>query len=96
MSYTPYSCWPIFVTLYNLSPEMYMTTPYLFLTCIIPGSRNPKNAIDVYLQPLIDKLKLLWHVRVLTYDISTRQNFYMRAALMWTINDFPTFRMLSG
>ncbi|KAM3238492.1 hypothetical protein P3L10_013524 [Capsicum annuum] len=51
---TPYSCWPIFITPYNLPSEMCMTCPYIFLSCIIPSPRNPKSLIDVYLQPLID------------------------------------------
>ncbi|WMV54577.1 hypothetical protein MTR67_047962 [Solanum verrucosum] len=58
--------------------------------------RNPKSLIDVYLQPLIDELKQLWIEGVLIYDISTKQNFVMRASLMWTINDFPAYRMLSS
>ncbi|XP_024634536.1 uncharacterized protein [Medicago truncatula] len=33
----PYSCWPIIVTPYNLPPEMCMTKPYMFLSCIVPG-----------------------------------------------------------
>jgi len=33
---------------------------------------------------------------VLTYDISKKQNFMMKVALMWTINDFPAYGMLSG
>ncbi|XP_060186702.1 uncharacterized protein LOC132616120 [Lycium barbarum] len=94
VSAAPYSCWPVFVTPYNLPPEMCMTSPYLFLTCIVPGPRNPKSLIDVYLQPLIHELQALWHEGVLTYDISTKQNFNMRAALMWTIND--AYGMLSG
>ena len=52
----PYSCWPVFIAPYNLSPEMCMTGPYIFLSCIIPGPHNPKSLIDVYLQPLIDEL----------------------------------------
>ena len=32
----------------------------------------------------------------LTYDISMKHNFVMRAALMWTINDFPAYGMVSG
>ncbi|XP_019240825.1 PREDICTED: uncharacterized protein LOC109220814 [Nicotiana attenuata] len=96
VSAAPYSCWPVFVTPYNLPPELCMTSPYLFLTCIVPGPRNPKSLIDVYMQPLIDELKLLWHEGVETYDISTKQNFRLRAALMWTINDFPAYGMLSG
>ncbi|XP_031111768.1 uncharacterized protein LOC116015735 [Ipomoea triloba] len=92
----PYSCWPVMVVPYNLPPSMCMTTPYTFLTCIIPGPKNPKANIDVYLQPLIDELQLLWEIGVLTYDASLKQNFMMRAALMWTINDFPAYGMLSG
>jgi len=60
------------------------------------GPTNPTKKIDVYLQPLIDDLQKLWSEGVMTYDISTRENFVMRACLMWTINDFPTYAMLSG
>ena len=56
-SSTPYSCWPIIVTPYNLSPEMYMTKPYLFLSYVVPSPFNPTVGIDVFLQPLIDDLK---------------------------------------
>ncbi|XP_019246481.1 PREDICTED: uncharacterized protein LOC109226136 [Nicotiana attenuata] len=58
--------------------------------------RNPKSLIDVYLQPLIDELQLLWHQGVETYYISTKQNFRLHAALMWTINNFPAYGMLFG
>ena len=78
----PYSMWPIVVTPYNLPPDVCMTTPYMFLTCIIPGPTNPKNRIDVYLQPLIDELKILWDVRVDTFDVSCWKTFRLHAALM--------------
>ncbi|XP_075074775.1 uncharacterized protein LOC142162330 [Nicotiana tabacum] len=55
VSAAPYSCWPVFVTPYNLPPEL----------CVE------------------------------TYDISTKQNFRLHAALMRTINDFPAYGMLS-
>ncbi|XP_027187904.2 uncharacterized protein [Cicer arietinum] len=95
-SATPYSCWPVIVTPYNLPPELCMMTPYMFLSLIIPGPHSPKGKIDVYLQPLIDELQQLWNDGVVTYDASKRQNFQLRAALMWTINDFPAYGMLSG
>ncbi|XP_012841495.1 PREDICTED: uncharacterized protein LOC105961778 [Erythranthe guttata] len=92
----PYSCWPVIITPYNLPPGMCMKTPYMFLTLVIPGPKSPGKNIDLYLQPLIDELKELWDVRVETYDSFRKQNFLMRAALMWTINDFPAYGMLSG
>ncbi|XP_028753509.1 uncharacterized protein LOC114713090 [Neltuma alba] len=91
-----YSCWPVIITPYNLPPELCMTREYMFLTLIVPGPNNPKGKIDVYLQPLVDELKLLWDEGVSTYDASLKQNFCMRAALLWTINDFPAYSMLSG
>jgi len=55
----PYSCWPIIVTPYNLPLEMCMTKSYMFFVCVVPGPYNPKAAIDVFLEPLIDDLKRL-------------------------------------
>ncbi|XP_038687458.1 uncharacterized protein LOC119986835 [Tripterygium wilfordii] len=91
-----YSCWPVILTPYNLPPGMCMKREFMFLTVIIPGPQNPKSRIDVYLQPLIDELKLLWCEGVITYDVAMKENFIMRAALMWTVNDFPAYGMLSG
>ena len=91
----PYSCWPVIVTPYNLPSKLCMPTPFMFLTLIIPGPHSPKGKIDVYLQPLIDELKQLW-TGVLTYDILKKENFIMKAALMWTISDFSAYGMLSG
>jgi len=91
----PYSCWPVIVTPYNLPSKLCMPTPFMFLTLIIPGPHSPKGKIDVYLQPFIDELKQLW-TGVLTYDILKKENFIMKATLMWTISDFPAYGMLSG
>ncbi|XP_058784647.1 uncharacterized protein LOC131659476 [Vicia villosa] len=91
-----YSCWPVIVTPYNLPPWMCMRREFLFLTIIIPGPSNPKNKIDVCLQPLIDDLKVLWNDGVMTYDVSLQQFFFMKACLIWTINYFPAYGMLSG
>ena len=75
---------------------MCMKDEYMFLTVIVPGPRNPKEKLDVFLQPLIAELKDLWDVGVQTYDSFSKQNFQMRASLLWTISDFPAYSMLSG
>jgi hypothetical protein len=66
------------------------------LSLLIPGPLSPGNNIDVYLQPLIEELNVLWSLGVETYDASRNQTFQMRAALLWTISDFPGYAMLSG
>ena len=91
-----YSCWPVMVTPLNLPPNMCMKEESIFLSCIVPGRSNPKQRIDVYLQPLIAELKQLWDDGVETFDVSKKQNFIMRVALMWTIGDFPAYSMMSG
>ncbi|KAL6313164.1 hypothetical protein AAG906_016741 [Vitis piasezkii] len=91
-----YSMWPVVLIPYNLPPWMCMKQTFFMLSLLIPGPTAPGNDIDIYLQPLIDELNDLWEVGVETYDASTKQNFCMRAAILWTINDFPAYANLSG
>ena len=84
------------MTVYNLSPRICMMSKFMFLSMVIPSPSSPGQNIDVCLRPLIDELTQLWSSRALTYDISRKQNFVMRTALMWTINDFPAYGMVFG
>ena len=51
-----------------------MRPEFMFLSTVIPGPSSPGWNIDVCLRLLIDG--------ALTYDISRKQNFLMRAAVM--------------
>ena len=64
------------------------------MSLLIPGPKSPGKDIDVYLQPLIDELNE-W-VGVRAYDAYKKERFTLRAAILWTINDFPAYGMLSG
>ena len=66
------------------------------LLLLISGPKGPESDIDVYLQPLIDDLNELWDMGIKTYDAFLRQNFQLHVALIWTINDFSAYGMLSG
>ena len=44
----------------------------MFLTVLVPGPSNPKEKIDVFLQPLVAELKMLWETGVVAYDISMK------------------------
>ncbi|KAL0322051.1 UNVERIFIED_CONTAM: hypothetical protein Scaly_2501500 [Sesamum calycinum] len=91
-----YLCWPVIITPYNLPPSMCMSSEYMFSTIVIPSPSNSKRLIDVYFEPLIEELLQLWHVGVRTYDHAIDRDFIVRAALMWTVNDLPTFGMAFG
>ena len=75
---TPYSCWLVFVTPYNLPPSLCMKRQNLFLPLLIPGPMSLGQNLDVYLRPLIDELKILWDDGVLTYNAHKKQNFNMK------------------
>lgn len=93
---TTHSTWPVILIPYNLPPWMCMKQPFFIMSLLIPGPSSPGNNIDVYMRPLIDELNQLWADGAETYDAYSKQNFKMRAALLWTINDFPAYANLSG
>ncbi|CAL8174093.1 unnamed protein product [Prunus armeniaca] len=91
-----YSCWPVILVTYNLPPWLCMKRKFMMLTLLISGPKQPRNDIDVYLEPLIDDLKSLWDEIRGLYDAYNGEYFTLRATLMWTINDFPAYGNLSG
>ncbi|KAI5334513.1 hypothetical protein L3X38_024646 [Prunus dulcis] len=91
-----YSCWPVILVTYNLPPWLCMKRKFMMLTLLISGPKQPGNDIDVYLEPLIDDLKSLWVGIRGVYDAHNGEYFTLKAALMWTINDFPAYGNLSG
>ncbi|WCJ40469.1 hypothetical protein M5689_021385 [Euphorbia peplus] len=91
-----HSIWPVILIPYNLPPWLCMKQSNLIVSMIIPGPHSPGMGIDVFLQPLIAELKELWYDGVETYDAHSKQNFSLRAAIIWTINDFPAYADLSG
>ncbi|BFG30193.1 hypothetical protein CerSpe_164670 [Prunus speciosa] len=91
-----YSCWPVMLVTYNLPPWLCMKRKFMMLTLLISGPKQPENDIDVYLEPLIDDLKSLWDGIRGVYDAHIGEYFTLRAALLWTINDFPAYGNLSG
>ncbi|KAL8156659.1 hypothetical protein AgCh_001665 [Apium graveolens] len=73
-----------------------MKRKYIMLTLLIPGPKEAGNNIDVYLQPLIEDLKLLWDQGEKMYDTYSQIYFNLRAMILCTISDFPGYGNLSG
>ncbi|KAL4570931.1 hypothetical protein LXL04_026596 [Taraxacum kok-saghyz] len=92
----PYSCWPVFLSVYNLPAWMCLKEPYVQLSMIIPGKKSPSQNLDVFLRPLIDELKMLFADGVVTYDASRKCNFTMKAMLLWTVERFGPPPTLTG
>ena len=54
------SIWNVVRIPYNLPPWFCMKQEKFHFSIIIPGPKGPGDAIDTYLQPLIEELKKLW------------------------------------
>lgn len=91
-----HNTWPVIVIPYNLPPWVCMKQTNFMLSLLISSTKAPGDKMDVYLKPLIEELKELWEQGVEMFDASKKETFVMRAALLWTINDFPTYSTLSG
>ena len=91
----PYSCWPVFVVPYNLPPEMCTRKSNIILALVIPGREHPGKNFNVYMEPLVDELLGLWEKGSLTYDCYRKENFTMKAIVLWTIHDFPRYGLVA-
>lgn len=68
----------------------------MILSMLIPGRKGRGDTVEIYLQPLIEELNVLWETSVETFDVATKKHFQLCATLLWTINNFPAYGMLSG
>jgi hypothetical protein len=57
---TTYSCWPVFMMLYNLPPNKCLKEGFIFLAFVIPGPKEPKKQMNIFLCSLMEELKELW------------------------------------
>ncbi|GJX76400.1 putative transposase-associated domain-containing protein [Tanacetum coccineum] len=89
-----HSVCPVLTVIYNLPPWLCMKRKFIMLSVLISG--YPGNDIDVFLEPLVDDLHTLFETGVDTYDVSTKDNFNLRAVVLWTINDYPALGTLCG
>jgi hypothetical protein len=58
----------------------------MFLALVIVGPKDPCMKINVFMQPLIEELKVLWQ-GVEAYDSDINCKFNLRAEYLWSIHD---------
>ncbi|XP_057249977.1 uncharacterized protein LOC104893596 [Beta vulgaris subsp. vulgaris] len=75
----------------GMNPFGSLSSTYSTWPVILPGSD-----IDIYLQPLIDNLKIQWERGVEVFDAHRQEKFNLRAMLFCTIQDYPAYGNLSG
>jgi hypothetical protein len=65
-----HNTWLVILTIYNLPPSICQKRRYLLLTMLIFGPKQPGNDIDVFLEPLMEDMKILWEEGVKMIDAS--------------------------
>ncbi|XP_062089145.1 uncharacterized protein LOC133795705 [Humulus lupulus] len=90
-----YSLWPVILIPYNMPPWASPNGTNYLMSLLIPGPKSPGKDYDVFLRPLSEELKELWE-GIEAYDSYEGCMFKLRAAILWTISDFPAYAYLSG
>jgi hypothetical protein len=94
-----HSTWVLLITIYNLPPWLLTKAFFISLALLIPGPKSPTaDNIDVFLAPIVRDLLKLWHgVPAINMSMPEgSRRFTLRGMLIWTVNDFPAYGLLSG
>ncbi|CAM6122643.1 unnamed protein product [Calypogeia fissa] len=96
-----WSTWPVILFNYDLPPWLVTKKFFIILAMLLPGKDSvTEEQIDVLMAPLVDDLKQLWEDGVECFDVLDRptlpRKFKLRAMVMWTINDYPGYGLISG
>ena len=95
-----WSTWPISLINFNLPPWLATKKHFIILALIIPGPEcvTAEN-IDVFLEPLVEELMMLWQHGVQTRDAAANGGarvFNMKAMLIMTIHDLEAYSIING
>jgi len=91
-----HNTWPVILTIYNLPPWLMQKRMYLLLTILISRPTQPGVDMDVFLESLMQDMKILWEIGVKMLDEYRKASFMVRAIIFVTINDYLALFTLSG
>jgi hypothetical protein len=80
---------------YNLPPKKYLKEGFIFLSHVIPGPKEPKKQMNIFLHSLMEELKELWQ-GVDAYDRHLKCRFNLRATYLWSIHDYLAYGKFVG
>ena len=95
-SSSKHSTWLLILTIYIFPPWLMEKRKYLLLTILISRPTQPGVDMDVFLEPLMQDMKILWEIGVKMLDKYHKESFTLRAIIFVTINDYPALFTLSG
>jgi hypothetical protein len=85
---------------YNIPPWLTTQKHFVMLSLIIPGPWFITGEhFSVYLEPLLDELKMLWVVGIDVRDArqsNGESTFKFCVIFLWMIHDLPTYGIVAG
>src|SRR5438105_118620 len=91
-----HSTWLVVISILNIPWWLCMKWKYLMLSILIQGTKQPKNDIDVFLEPLLEDMAKLWNDGELVWDEFKQECFMLRAMIFVAITDYHGGFSLSG
>ena len=83
----------IYITILNLPRYLRYRPENIILCGVIPGPKEPKD-LNVYLQPIVQELLLLWEGVMM--DIQSYGSINIKGALLCITSDLPATRKVCG
>ncbi len=91
-----HSTWLVILLNCNLPPWLVTKRYFMMLTLIIPRKESITSSnVNVYLQPLVDELHVLWR-GVKVWDAYLGASFSLKAMCMWNIHVFPGYGLFAS
>jgi hypothetical protein len=95
-SSSKHNTWPVILTIYNLPPWLMQKRKYILLTILISRPTQPGVAMNVFLDPLMEDMKILWETGVQMLDEYHKDPFTLREIIFVTINNYHALFTLLG
>jgi hypothetical protein len=68
----------VILTIYNLPPWLMQKQKYILLTILVSRPTQPRVDMDVFLEPLMEHMKILWEMGVQMLDGYHEDSFTLR------------------
>jgi hypothetical protein len=72
-----------------------MKQDFVFLALVIPGPKEPRKQMNIFLHLLMKEMKELWQ-GVDAYDSHLKYQFNLCAVYLWSIHDYLTYDKFVG
>jgi hypothetical protein len=80
---------------YNLPPNKYLQQDFVFLALVIPGPKDPKKQMNIFLHPLMEEMKEVWQ-GVNAYDTHLKCRFNLHPTYLRSICDYLAYDKFVG